>query len=83
MLLYFLGDDVPLEDKISNSWNGIVVYFSGKVQKSKSEFQIDVQTMLSMLGGIVGCCKEMFWLIVLILSALSFFERGICGWINK
>ena len=61
----------------------MAIYFSEKVQKSKSEFQIDVETMMSMLGGIVGCCKEIFWLIVMMLSVMSFFERGIHGWINK
>ena len=54
------------------TWKGITLIFDRVIETKESDFQMNVRTMISRFGGIVGYCKNTLWLIVLLSSSLSY-----------
>ena len=55
----------------------VEIHFENTVDKMHFKYQMDLRAMLSFIGGIIGTCKEIFWLIVLFLTALSFCLKDV------
>ena len=56
-------------DKEDREWKGIYLYFEKNVKISKASFNMDLETMYSTIGGIMGTSRSFVWLIVLLMSA--------------
>ena len=54
------------------TWKGITLIFDRVIETKDSDFQMNLRTMISRFGGIVGYCKNTLWLIVLLSSSLSY-----------
>ena len=51
---------------------GFIIRFDKEVDISMASWTIDPKSLLSMIGGVIGICKNFVWLIILFLSSFSF-----------
>ena len=56
---------------------GFAVFIDQSVEKTTSEPQIDPVTLITRFGGIIGMGKNLLWVIILILSSITFLSRKL------
>ena len=51
--------------------HGIYILFDNKVEKFTHKFLLDFHNMMANLGGIIGYCKETYWILFLLISVAT------------
>ena len=55
----------------STDVRGLIVRFENEVDVIKSSWKMDVETLLSEIGGFIGLNKNFLWIITVIISSIG------------
>ena len=58
-------------DKSYTKGKGLQIVFENEVDVTKSSYQLDVETLMSKIGGYIGISKNFMWLIILFLTSIG------------
>ena len=52
---------------------GIEIWFEKKVKITKSEFSVNMESLLSTIGGFIGISKNFLWLLIMLITSVGTF----------
>ena len=61
----------------ANDRFGLAIVFDKVVEQTVSDWQIKPITLLTRFGGIIGCGKNLLWILIFICSSLTFVSKMI------
>ena len=62
--------DIGLKEHIDT---GIEIWFEKKVKITKSEFSVNMESLLSTIGGFIGISKNFLWLLIMLITSVGTF----------
>ena len=62
--------DIGLKEHI-DTW--IEIWFEKKVEITKSEFSVNMESLLSTIGGFIGISKNFLWLLIMLITSVGTF----------
>ena len=71
----YLAKEISLRER--ESVKGLIIRFENEVDIIKSSWKMDVETLLSAIGGFIGLNKNFLWVITLALSTMGILCSNI------
>ena len=62
-----------------NDRSGLIISFEREVGRTQSEFKTNFEGLISRIGGFIGVSKNFMWLMILIVSSVSFLMSQLKG----
>ena len=54
--------------------SGLFVAFDNEVVETRHKLEIGSKTLVTRIGGVIGVGKELFWIIIFIITSSGLFE---------
>ena len=59
--------------------SGLIISFEREVGRTQSEFKTNFEGLISRIGGFIGVSKNFMWLVILLISSVSFLMPHFKG----